>query len=130
MFAAAEDFPLPFESKHTQGRREIQNRDAMYFERRASERHECSGRVTALVTGPRFTAGNRNRICSLQLQNISDTGLGGISQDPLEIGAQITVFIAPHGAEKGYDLHGTVVRCNPASYGQSVGIRFVQRMAA
>lgn len=103
--------------------------DNVYFERRAAERHPCNGHVTALVSGPGFTA-PRNRICSLQLQNISDSGMAGVSTEPLPIGAQITVFIAPHGAERGYDLHGTVVRCFPQRLGQQIGIRFRGKMAA
>lgn len=103
--------------------------DNLYFERRATERHHCSGRATALVSGPNLGS-PRNRILSLQLLDISDTGLGAVCQEAIEIGSQITVFIAPHGADRGFDLQGTVVRCQQQAFGRQVGVRFRQKMAA
>lgn len=105
------------------------NNDNLYFERRACERRAVSGRATALASSPGM-GHVRNRICSIQLVDLSDTGLGGICQEPLEVGSAITVFVAPHGADRGYDLTGTVVRCAPHAHGAHIGIRFAHRMAA
>jgi hypothetical protein len=103
--------------------------DNLYFERRAADRHGVCGRATAVVSGPALGA-PRNRILSLQLLNMSDSGMAGLCQETVEIGSQITVFIAPHGADRGFDLAGTVVRCQHASFGHEIGIRFRQKMAA
>ncbi len=104
-------------------------RENLAFERRGAERHCISGRATAVSTSA-DAEGPRNRIRSLELLNISDTGLGAISQDPIEPDTVITVFFPPHGADRGFDASGRVVRCRPFRYGHEVGIRFTSRPAA
>ncbi len=103
--------------------------DSYRLNRRRLERHHLSGRVTAVADKP--DAQNiHGRICSLQLLNISDQGLGVISQDPLDLDSAITVFFPAHGPERGFDAWGHVVRCTPREYGHELGIRLEARPAA
>jgi hypothetical protein len=99
------------------------------MERRRSERHRISGRVTALL-GQTEPGGLRRRICSLSLVNLSDTGLGAVSQEAFELGSTIAVFFPPHGPERGFDLYGKVVRCVENGAGHEIGIQLRKRMAA
>ncbi len=99
------------------------------FERRGAERHCISGRATA-VSCAASPEGPRNRIRSLQLLNISATGLGAVSQDPIEEGSTITVFFPPHGPDRGFDACGRVTRCRPTGQGHQVGVRFDPKPAA
>lgn len=100
--------------------------DVLPFERRAEHRRPASGRVTAVTRGE----GVANRICSLELVDMSDGGLGATCPDPIEIGSPIAVYFAPHGPERGMDLFGKVVRCHRRADGHAVGIRFAARAAA
>lgn len=103
--------------------------DTIPFDRRHADRRSISGRVTAL----RSTADNpesRNRICPLELLNISQTGIGAISQEPIEDGVSIVVFIPPHGNEQGQDLYGKVIRSHERDeYGYEVGIALDESFA-
>ncbi|MFP4145420.1 MAG: PilZ domain-containing protein [Phycisphaeraceae bacterium] len=98
------------------------------MEKRRSVRQVISGKVTALVKTSVLR--RRQRICSLELLNISDTGLGAISQEAVEPGSRISVFFPPHGFERGYDLIGTVVRCHRGDTGHELGIELHAKMAA
>ena len=98
-------------------------------ERRTTSRYVLTGRVTAV----RHTDADRitgKRICSLELMNISDSGLGALCQDPIDLESRITIFFPPHGPERGFDLSGRVVRCNARERGHELGIRFDSRHAA
>ncbi|MCE9592192.1 MAG: PilZ domain-containing protein [Planctomycetes bacterium] len=106
-----------------------QNDDALRFERRGNERHRITGRATALSKDTALQ-GTRNCIRSVQLQDISDTGLGAVSQDPIPINSQIAVFLPPHGPDQGLDINGVVVRCVPYEHGHLVGIKYETRQAA
>ena len=103
--------------------------DALTFERRGSSRYVIAGRFTA-VRGSDTEGHGAKRICSLELMNISDGGLGAVSKDPIDIDARITVFFPPHGPERGFDMCGRVVRCSQLDRGHEVGIRFDERHAA
>ncbi len=102
--------------------------DVLPFERRRENRRALGGQVTALRTAT--TRGDNNRICSLKMLNMSDSGLGAIVSEPIEIGSSIAVFFPPHGPERGFDLFGHVVRCQHAAEGCEIGIRFDVRAAA
>lgn len=107
----------------------ITESDRLFLERRRTPRHSISGHVTAVAQdGER--AGEGHRICALQLLNISDTGLGVVAQQPLNLGTRVSVFFAPHGAEPGFDVNGVVVRCNAREAGHEVGLRLDHRLAA
>lgn len=99
------------------------------LERRRATRHKVSARVTAIRSGIGPDIGRRS-ICPLQITNMSDTGLCAMSQDAVELNTPVTIFLPPHGPERGYDLVGHVVRCIPAAYGHELGICFERRMAA
>ena len=106
--------------------------DVSSFERRRTSRHAVAGRVTAVQLPP-ATGGHRSRICSLELINMSDSGMGVISSEPITVHSSITIFFPPHGPEHGFDLYGRVVRCMPCvedRQGHMVGIRFEERQAA
>ena len=98
-------------------------------DRRSSVRRKITGRATALVrqANEKDALG---RICSLELRDISDTGLGAVAQTPIEVGSTLTVFIAAHGNEQGFDLVGEVVRCTACDAGHHIGVRLTSRAAA
>ncbi|NJO85244.1 MAG: PilZ domain-containing protein [Blastochloris sp.] len=102
--------------------------DVLPFERRREPRRRAAGQVTALRTAS--TRGQNNRICSLRLTDMSDSGLGAVVAEPVEIGSTIAVFFPPHGPERGFDLYGQVVRCQNTAEGHELGIRFDARAAA
>jgi len=96
--------------------------ERMFLDRRRATRRKASGRVTAVASLP-----DGQRICSLQLRDISDTGIGAISCDPIESGTGLTIFFPPHGPERGFDLVGTVVRCDARQWGYNIGISLTTR---
>ena len=103
--------------------------ESYLMERRIATRNRVSGRVTALSSADEH-ADSQKRICSLQMLNISDTGLGAIVKESVEIGSQISVFFPPHGPEHGFDVCGTVVRCIDREGGHEIGVRIQPRLAA
>ena len=105
--------------------------DPIPLERRRFDRHALAGQVTALQTSHDPSA-HLHRICSLRLRNISDSGLGAISSEPIDLDAPIAVFFPPHGPDAGFDLYGHVVRCisREDGGGHDIGIRFDTRHAA
>lgn len=100
--------------------------DILPFERRRSERHKLNQHVTALQK----TAAALRRICALELFDISDTGLGALCKDAVEVDCPITVVFQPHGNEAGHDAHGRVVSCSKTDTGHRIGIRFTDHRAA
>ena len=103
--------------------------DVLPFERRQRRRHVISGHVTSLQQSA-DPALHSNRISSLQLLDISETGLGAIVPDPIEPGSPIVIFFPPHGPEGGFDRYGHVVRCSNTEQGHEIGIRFITKSAA
>ncbi|MCX5660284.1 MAG: PilZ domain-containing protein [Planctomycetota bacterium] len=101
------------------------------LERRRAERRVITGRVTA-VARPPHPGPAHGRICSLQLLNLSETGVGLLSQEPVELNSLVTVFFPAQGAQRGRDATGRVVRCTPRArgFGHEVGIHFEARVAA
>lgn len=102
--------------------------ETLQFERRKSRRNVVNGCVTA-VESP-AGKGGCGRICSLQLQNMSEFGLGAMVQEPVALGTSITVFFPPHGAERGFDVYGHVVRCVRRGAAYELGISLRTRAAA
>ena len=98
-------------------------------ERRQSGRHALAGRVTG-VSSETQNDGNLSRICSLQLVNISDTGLCVLAQEAVDLDSTVAVFFPPHGPERGFDMYGQVVRCVSRETGHEIGIRLETRAAA
>jgi len=107
-----------------------QPEDILPFERRLSERHHMQGQATAVRAGGQPGSGTLRKISSLDLVNISDTGLGAMCSEPVEVDIPITVFFQAHGPEGGHDAHGQVVRCERTPQGHDIGIRFDTRSAA
>jgi len=109
--------------------REDDRRDTIPFERRRAKRHVVGGNVTAVRTD--FTEdAHRHRITSLQMLNMSDSGLAAICQERIDLNTPIVVFFPPHGAERGFDAYGHVVRCKNRDHGHELGIEFDMRPAA
>ena len=96
--------------------------DVLPFERRTADRRRVSGRVTAIRTTP-ANPDARTRICSLELKNLSHTGVAAICQEPIEHDMELTIFFPPHGHERGFDLRGSIVRCEASEYGYLLGIQ-------
>ncbi len=108
---------------------ESTDRDVLRFERRLAQRRHLSGRVTSHQKSTDRDS-CRNRICSVQLLDISEAGLGGIVQEPAEEGTSIVIFFSPHGSEPGFDRYGHIVHCVRCADGYRIGVRFVTRSAA
>lgn len=102
---------------------------SLKLERRGQTRYSVSGRVTALRSSLEQD-GMHNQICSLQMINMSESGMAAMVQDALEPNTSIAIFFPPHGPERGFDRYGHVVRCVQKGYGHEIGIRFDTRPAA
>lgn len=106
-----------------------QEGDPIPLERRSSYRYRVNGRVTALLREVEDKEAY-NRICSFQLVDMSPNGIGVFCQEPLPENAFVTVFIPPHGPERGFDVYGQIVRCQRKGQGYEIGIRHGQRILA
>lgn len=103
--------------------------DPIPLERRYAHRRPISGRVTAVVKiGEGEKA--RNRICSLMLQDMSDGGVGAATDEGLPAGAAITVFVPPHGPERGFDATGKIAWCRREDDQHLVGIQLDRQQTA
>lgn len=99
--------------------------DSLRFERRRADRHAVVGRVTSLQYFGKPGPQQHRKIASLQLVNISDTGVCVLAQEPVEVNAAMTIFFPPHGVERGFDAIGHVVRCTRRDdHHHELGIRF------
>lgn len=99
------------------------------FERRDTDRKSISGRVTVIEAWGEPES-PQNKIASLTLKDISNGGLGAISQEPIALKTRVTVFIPPHGPERGYDLYGQVVWCARGEEGYEVGVKLDEQITA
>ena len=105
------------------------DRDVLRFERRQVQRRPIGGRVTSLQKSTDDSL-TRNRIGSLQLLDISDTGMGATVDESIRPGTTIVVFFSSHGVEPGFDRFGHVVRCTKCDKGYRIGIRLSNKSAA
>lgn len=96
--------------------------ETLYFERRRHPRRQASGQVSAVVRQPGHKPDDPAKMLTLDLIDLSDGGIGAVSQEPLAVGSRITVFFPPHGAEPGFDLAGEVVRCHAKEDRHRIGI--------
>lgn len=85
--------------------------DSLRFERRRADRHPVMGRVTSLFQPAQTDWQGRKRIASVQLVNISHSGVCVQTGEPVAPGTLMTLYFPPHGPERGFDAIGTVVRC-------------------
>ncbi len=105
------------------------DRDVLPFERRSARRRNLRGRVTS-VQKYGDSASPINKIDSLELLDISDTGLGALAGQQIELGSSISVMFPAHGPEQGFDRFGYVVRCDRRDKGYLIGVRFAMKAAA
>ncbi|QQE11809.1 PilZ domain-containing protein [Planctomycetota bacterium] len=96
--------------------------DSYVFDRRRCMRRRASGTVTAVST-PSDDSDAPKRIRSLQLIDSSETGVGAIMTEEIDLGSRIVMFFPSHGNEKGFDLVGHVVRCHQCKDGYRVGVK-------
>jgi hypothetical protein len=61
---------------------------------------------------------------SLSLRDLSLGGLAAISDVPLQPGEKLSVFFPPSGANRGWDAHGRVIRCNWTGNGYRIAVEF------
>lgn len=99
------------------------------FDRRRAQRHPVSGRVTVLRRSHDPLV-YRQPVCSFQLRDMSDGGLAGRCEMPLQLDEPVAVFLPPHGNERGLDLLGHIVRCRADDGGYRVAVQFDMRPAA
>ena len=96
--------------------------DTLYFERRRDPRRRARGQVTAVIRQPDAEQDAPAKMLTFELIDISDSGIGLASQEPVDVGSRITVFFPPHGAEPGFDLTGEIVRCNSKDNQHTLGV--------
>ena len=96
--------------------------DSYLFDRRRCMRRRASGTVTAVST-PDDDIDAPKRIRTLKLIDSSETGIGAIMTEEIDLGSRIVMFFPPHGNEKGFDLVGHVVRCRRIDEGYRVGVK-------
>ena len=88
-----------------------------------------TGRATTLLQATE-KGDHFQKISSVELVDISDTGLGAMTQEPWDIGREVTVFLPSHGPDGGFNATGEVVRCKRHDGEHEVGIRFFSQSAA
>jgi len=109
---------------------ESAEREGLAFDRRDRDRSSLDSQVTAVQHSRSAARCQCNRICSLRVLNISDSGLGAVAQEPIEVNTSIAIFFPPHGPERGIDLYGRVVRCIRRDDVHEVGVQFDDKSAA
>lgn len=103
--------------------------DVIPLERRCALRRSAGGQVTVVQQ----TSGDDDgpgRIGSIQLVDMSDTGIGGVSSAPLAEGAFVQLYFPPHGGEPGFEACGQVARCRTRLGAHHVGIELSRRVQA
>lgn len=103
--------------------------DSYVLERRTTTRHRTSGQVTALVSAQNGSD-NVNKICSFELRDMSDRGIGVWAYDDVPTDSRVTVFFPPHGGDPGFDMTGRIVRCVARDAGYEIGIQTFRQTAA
>jgi hypothetical protein len=98
-------------------------------ERRRRPRHTATGGVTLLTSGL-GEGPTRQRISSIELQDVSPTGAGALSENRLDPGSRVALFFPPHGPDRGFDLYGEVVRCQRDGARYVLGIELERNTAA
>lgn len=106
--------------------------DVLFMERRSRDRAPLIGEATAIIADHTDPKAPTKKICTVQLANISESGLGVIVGEPVETGKHMhmTVFIQPHGPEAGRDMSGCVTRCSEHKLGYEVGIKIPNQSLA
>ncbi len=97
--------------------------DALLFERRRDTRRPMDGRVTVLRRF-RKDGESRSKISAIDLMDISSTGLGAFTSEPVEVGSDLTVMFPAHGPDGACDSTCRVVRCIKREDGYEIGARF------
>ncbi len=97
--------------------------DALLFERRRDARRPMDGRVTVLRRY-RKEGEQRSKISAIDLLDISSTGLGAFTSEPVEVGSDLTVMFPAHGPDGACDSSCRVVRCIKRDGGYEIGARF------
>ncbi len=98
------------------------SRSVLRIERRAETRESAFGTLAATYSGD-----GRHGITQLELVDRSPSGLGALTQAPIEPGMIVT--ICPEGSTRP-SLSGRVTRCTPAGEGFKIGLVFTRRSAA
>ena len=97
--------------------------DALLFERRRDERRSMEGRVTVLRRF-RKEGERRSKISAIDLLDISSTGIGALTNEPVEVGSDLTIMFPAHGPDGACDSNCRVVRCIKRDDGYEIGARF------
>ncbi|MCK4872503.1 MAG: PilZ domain-containing protein [Phycisphaerales bacterium] len=109
----------------------LQNTDRPYlnyvpaplpFERRGTDRQS----IDATAQAVHFDAMGGYHLLRLDMHDVSDGGLGVISDRPVAPGTRLHVRVLPRSPMYG----ATVVRCRPNGAGYDLGIRIARTMAA
>lgn len=103
----------------------------MRLDRRQHPRYLMSGRVTVMRRG-HDVASYHQPVCSVQLCDVSDGGLAAHCDMPLRPDEPVAVFFPPRGPQRGVDIMGHVIRCQPDAdnNGYRLALRFDCRPAA
>jgi hypothetical protein len=105
--------------------------DSLRFERRCADRHPASGRVTSILTAGSLSQPHQRKIASVELVNLSRTGVCVLASEAVDLQTIMTLCFPPHGAERGFNATGRVVRCiRRDDQTHELGICFKTRPAA
>ena len=100
------------------------------FDRRRAARRRLTNEVTALLLGGDGSEQDGPRIMPMEALNISDSGVGAVSDFPLPLRAEVRLFFPPHGADPGFELRGWVARCVPSHGRYHIGLTFGRQSAS
>ncbi len=64
------------------------------------------------------------------LRDMSETGIGAVSSEPIPVESDVTMFFPPHGSERGFDLYGKVVWTRRSADGFELGVHLNQQATA
>ncbi|MCC5831020.1 MAG: PilZ domain-containing protein [Phycisphaeraceae bacterium] len=106
------------------------HRDSYPLERRGAHRRRLSGTVTAIVITREGGSTTLGQIAPIQLMDISESGIGGISAGHLPEDAVVRLHFPPMNHEPGFEAIGRIARCRQTANGWSIGVAFIKQSVA
>jgi len=91
-------------------------------ERRRDHRYIVPMHVVAVLCDQ--DSGDRQRVLSLQIKDISKGGVCGVVESEVLSDEQLILFIPPQGGRGGRDVRGRVTRCDKLEGHYRIGVAF------
>jgi len=98
-------------------------------ERRMFDRAPSTGEAQAHRLDHTISARRDPRL-SMELRDLSISGMAAMTDRPLERGEQLSVTFPKRGISPAWNACGRVVRCEATAFGYRVGIEFEPLLAA